>query len=200
MKQSDINAPRSQQEKKCLIIICIAALLIGAMGNTGWNHLSVLYSTEGSDLRTVSSLISFVGLALTAGKILFGEVTDRLGGRRAAITFCSILVLGEVLACFAGSLIMPIALLSMLCMGLGLPISTVGFSSMAADLSTPGHYPSTLRYFQLCYMIGSFVTGPGPGMIADSCGSYVPSYYILSAFALINLLLIWSAYRIKERN
>ncbi len=200
LKQSDINAPRSQQEKKCLIIICIAALLIGAMGNTGWNHLSVLYSTEGSDLRTVSSLISFVGLALTAGKILFGEVTDRLGGRRAAITFCSILVLGEVLACFAGSLIMPIALLSMLCMGLGLPISTVGFSSMAADLSTPGHYPSTLRYFQLCYMIGSFVTGPVPGMIADSCGSYVPSYYILSAFALINLLLIWSAYRIKERN
>ncbi len=200
LKQSDINAPRSREEKQCLVIICFTALLIGAMGNTGWNHLSVLYSTEGADLVTVSSLISFVGLALTAGKILFGEVADRFGGKRAAICFCSILIAGEVFACFAPKLIMPIALLSMLCMGLGLPISTVGFSSMAADLSTPGHYPSTLRNFQLCYMIGSFVTGPVPGMIADRTGSYVASYYILTLFAIINLMLICIAYKIGKKN
>lgn len=199
LKQADISAPRSSVEKKRLVIICATSLLIGAMGNTGWNHLSVLYSTEGARLSTVSSLISFVGLALTAGKILFGEVTDRLGGKRAAICFCAILIAGEALACFASHLIMPVAMLSMLCMGLGLPISTVGFSSMAADLSTPGHYPSTLRYFQLCYMIGSFVSGPVPGMIADRCGSYVPAYYILTAFAVINLLLIWAAYNIGEK-
>ena len=200
LKQTDMNAPRSVPEKKSLVLVCTAALLIGAMGNTGWNHLSVLYSTEGAALTTVSGLISFVGLALTAGKILFGEVTDRLGGYRAATVFCGILIAGEVLACFAGQLIMPIALLSMLCMGLGLPISTVGFSSMAADLSTPAHYPSTLRYFQLCYMIGSFISGPVPGMIADRCGSYVPSYYILSAFAVVNLLLICIAYKIGKKN
>lgn len=200
LKQSDMNAPRSPLEKKRLIIICVTALLIGAMGNTGWNHLSVLYSTEGADLATVSRLISFVGLALTAGKILFGEAVDRLGGKRAAIYFCAILIAGEVLACFAAHLSMPIALLSMLCMGLGLPISTVGFSSMASDLSTPGHYPSTLRYFQICYMVGSFVTGPVPGIIADHCGSYVPAYYILVAFAVINLLLICTAYNIGKKN
>lgn len=200
LKQSDINAARSPEEKKCLVIICAAALLIGAMGNTGWNHLSVLYSTEGADLVTVSSLISFVGLALTAGKILFGEVTDRLGGQKAALVFCSILILGELLACFAGSLIMPVAMLSMLCMGLGLPISTVGFSSLAADLSTPGHYPSTLRAFQLSYMVGSFVTGPLPGMIADRCGSYVPSYYVLTVFAAVTLLLICTAYNIGKKS
>lgn len=199
LKQSDMNAPRSPGERKSLVIICAAAVLIGAMGNTGWNHLSVLYSTEGAELATVSRLISFVGLALTAGKILFGEVTDRLGGRRSAICFCGILILGEALACFAGRLSMPIALLSMLCMGLGLPISTVGFSSMAADLSTPAHYPSTLRYFQLSYMIGSFVSGPVPGMIADHCGSYVPAYYILTVFAIITLLLVYTAYHIGKK-
>lgn len=200
LKQSDMNAPRSALEKKRLVIVCCASFLIGAMGNTGWNHLSVLYSTEGADAITVSRLISCVGLSLTVGKVLFGEVTDRLGGRRSAICFCSILVIGEVLACFAGLLNMPIALLSMLCMGLGLPISTVGFSSMAADLSTPGHYPSTLRYFQVSYMIGSFVTGPTPGIIADHCGSYIPAYYILSAFALINLALVTLAYHIGRKN
>lgn len=199
LKADDMKSPRSPEEKRSLILVCCAALLIGAMGNTGWNHLSVLYSTEGADLVTVSGLISFVGLALTLGKILFGGVTDRVGGRKAAIIFCSILILGEALACLAGRLIMPIALVSMLCMGLGLPISTVGFSSMASDLSTPAHYPSTLRYFQVCYMVGSFVTGPVPGMIADRCGSYIPSYYILTAFAAINLTLIIFAYKEGKR-
>ena len=84
--------------------------------------------------------------------------------------------------------------MSMLCMGLGLPISTVGFSSKAADLSTPGHYPSSMRSFQLWYMIGTFVTGPIPGIIADRTGSYVPFYYILSAFAAITLALVFWAY------
>lgn len=200
LKQSDINAPRSLQEKKSFAIICAAAFLIGTMGNTGWNHLGVLYSTEGAGPVTVSNLISLVGLALTIGKILFGAAADRLGGRRAAIAFCSILIAGEVLACFAGRLSMPIAVLSMLCMGMGLPISTVGFSSMAADLSTPGHYPSSLRNFQLSYMIGSFVSGPVPGIIADHCGSYVPAYYILSAFAVITLALVYAAYNIGRRS
>ena len=198
LKQSDIRAPRSPGEKKSFIIVCAASLLIGVMGNTGWNHLSVLYSTEGADPLTVSRLISFVGLALTAGKVLYGELTDRMGGRRAAICFCSILIAGEVLACFAGLLSMPIALMSMLCTGLGMPISTVGFSSMAADLSTPAHYPSSLRAFQLWYMIGTFATGPLPGIIADRCGSYVPFYYILSLCAAITLCLVIWAYKIGK--
>lgn len=194
LKQSDISAPRSPKERKSFIIVCTAAFLIGTMGNTGWNHLSVLYSTEGANPITVSRLISFIGLALTAGKILYGEFADRMGGKKTALCFCGVLILGEICACFAGKLIMPIALLSMLCMGLGLPISTVGFSSMAADLSTPGHYPSSMRSFQLWYMIGTFVTGPIPGIIADRTGSYVPFYYILSAFAAITLALVFWAY------
>ncbi len=202
LKQSDINAPRSKNEKKRFILVLCAAFLIGAMGNTGWNHLSVLYSTEGADLRTVSRLISLVGLALTMGKVLFGEIADRIGGRRTAFFFCSILILGEVLACFAPKLSMPIACASMLFMGMGLPISTVGFSSMAADLSTPGHYPSSLSNFQFSYMVGSFVTGPLPGIIADHSGSYVHTYYALSVFAALTLILIICAYNVgrKEKN
>lgn len=200
LKQADINAPRSAQEKKSLVLVCAAAFLIGTMGNTGWNHLGVLYSTEGADAITVSRLISFVGLALTLGKILFGQAVDRFGGKRAAVGFCSILIIGEILSCFAGLLNIPIALLSMLCMGMGLPISTVGFTSMANDLSTPGHFPATLRYFQVSYMVGSFVSGPVPGMIADYCGSYIPAYYVLSAFAFINLALVYASYKIGKRN
>ncbi len=200
LKQSDIRAPRSPGEKKSFIIVCAASLLIGAMGNTGWNHLSVLYSTEGADPLTVSRLISFIGLALTAGKVLYGELSDRMGGRKTAICFCSVLILGEILACFAGLLAMPVALMSMLCMGIGLPISTVGFSSMASDLSTAAHYPSSLRAFQLWYMIGTFATGPIPGIIADHCGSYIPFYYILSLCAAVTLCLVIWAYKIGKED
>ncbi|MBR5490965.1 MAG: MFS transporter, partial [Oscillospiraceae bacterium] len=198
LKQSDIKAPRSKNERKSFLIICAASFLIGTMGNTGWNHLSVLYTTEGLDPISVSRLISFIGLALTAGKILYGEFADRMGGRKTALCFCSVLIIGEICACFAGKLIMPIALLSMLCMGLGLPISTVGFSSMAADLSTPAHYPSSMRSFQLLYMVGTFVTGSIPGIIADKVGSYVPFYYVLSFFAIVTLALVFWAYRIPK--
>ena len=140
-----------------------------------------------------------MGLALTMGKVLFGVVADRIGGKRTAIAFCSILILGELLACFAGRLSMPIACASMLLMGMGLPISTVGFSSMSADLSTPAHYPATLSGFQFSYMIGSFVTGPLPGIIADKVGSYVPTYYALSLFATATLILIICAYNVGRK-
>ena len=50
-------------------------------------------------------------------------------------------------------------------------------------------------------MVGTFITGSIPGIIADKVGSYVPFYYVLSFFAMITLALVFWAYKIpKEGN
>lgn len=45
-------------------------------------------------------------------------------------------------------------------------------------------------------MLGSLVTGPVPGLLADRFGgSYVPAYGLFLFFLLISMLLIQTVYR-----
>jgi len=189
------KAAFSPQEKKTFRFILPAVVCIGTMGVGGWTHLSVLYTTEGMPGQQVSWLISFAGLVLAAGQCLVGRLADRFGGRRAVL-FCSVaLVIGQSLACLASLRLYWVSGLSMLCFGLGIPLSVVGLSILAGDLVAPERYAAALRNFQLIYRIGSLVFEPVPGIIADATGSYVPAYGLLAGFALLSLLLILRAYR-----
>jgi len=185
----------SPRERENLRYILPAIVCIGTMGVVGWAHLSVLYTTEGFPGSQVSWFISLAGISLTAGKLIVGRISDRLGGRRAVLFCACILIPGHILACLAGLRMPWTAVGSMCLLGLGLPLSTVGFSIFAGDLVEPDHYATSVRNFQLTYRIGSLVFEPVPGIIADVTGSYVPAYGLLVGFAALALLLILRAYR-----
>ncbi len=167
-----------------------AFVMIGAIANPGFSHLSVLYKTEGFDAMHVSFLISFVGAALTVGKCVYGRIADKLGSYKSGLVFFSLLVAGEGLSCFAGKTGFGVAMTAMFCLGLGLPLSTVGLSVFAKELSSSVEYAKTLKRLQMAYMIGSLLFGPVPGMIADATGSYVPAYVLLSVCAAASMVLV----------
>jgi hypothetical protein len=89
----------------------------------------------------------------------------------------------------------------MLLFGVGLPLATVGLTVFARDLSTPDQYAATIRQFQLAYMAGSLLFGPVPGFLADTTGSYFPTYRLLTVFAVISMLLMETVYyRVEGRS
>ena len=99
-------APRSMKApitKAVLILSCAGSFLMGAQGNPGIMHIPVLYTSEGFTAVFAATLMSIIGAALTVGKIVFGEVTDKIGGFRSSIIFFILLVLGNGLCCLAGS-------------------------------------------------------------------------------------------------
>jgi MFS family permease len=198
----DISAPRSIKApitKAVLILSCAGSFLMGAQGNPGIMHIPVLYTSEGFTAVFAATLMSIIGAALTVGKIVFGEVTDKIGGFRSSIIFFILLVLGNGLCCLAGTGNAVLGLTAVAVLGVGYSVSTIGPSIWAGDLSSEMEFPKTMRTFQIFYSLGALITASVPGILADHfSGSYVPAYVMFTAMALIASLLIVAAYVRKK--
>lgn len=172
-----------------------AIFLIGAPTGIGISNVGVLYTTEGFDPGTVAVLVSCVGLALMAGKTLYGELADRLGGWRSSLILYGVSLLSYVLLCMARGGSRPIAFAAVLTFGLGLPVSNVSFSVWARDFLGDEGFAKGLKWSQTLYALGIVVLGPVPGWLADRTGSYVPSYFLFLVMMTISALLILLVYR-----
>ena len=176
-----------------LRILC-GSFLIGVLGLTGFNYLSLLYTSAGHSAATVSFFLSLMGILLIAGKCSFGWIADRAGSFRTAALFCLFLCIGQLLCCFApqsGRLLFGITFLFL---GMGLALASVGLSIMASDFCQVGNYATVLKNYQLSYALGGLVSSAVPGMLADRTGSYLPSY-ILFFILSIALFLFIPVYR-----
>ena len=195
-------APRSMKApitKAVLILSCAGSFLMGAQGNPGIMHIPVLYTSEGFTAVFAATLMSIIGAALTVGKIVFGEVTDKIGGFRSSIIFFILLVLGNGLCCLAGTGNAVLGLTAVAVLGVGYSVSTIGPSIWAGDLSSEMEFPKTMRTFQIFYSLGALITASVPGILADHfSGSYVPAYVMFTTMALIASLLIVAAYVKKK--
>lgn len=197
-KQTLIVNSYSRLEQKRLFCMFPATFLIGSLGGSSWSHLSVLYTSVGMDAAIVSRLISLLGISLMIGKLALGELTDRIGGKKAVLLSSVSMLTGQFLTCFASFADTRVAVLSMLFMGLGFPLSTVGIPVFATALFSEEHFVTLLKDFQLSYMIGGLVFAPIPGMIADAAGSYVPAYLMFFSITVVIFILIQSAFYSKE--
>ena len=177
-----------------LRILC-GSFLIGVLGLTGFNYLSLLYTSAGHSAATVSFFLSLMGILLIAGKCSFGWIGDRAGSFRTAALFCLFLCIGQLLCCFApqsGRLLFGITFLFL---GMGLALASVGLSIMASDFCQVGNYATVLKNYQLSYALGGLVSSAVPGMLADRTGSYLPSYILFFILSIALFLFIIPVYR-----
>ena len=177
-----------------LRILC-GSFLIGVLGLTGFNYLSLLYTSAGHSAATVSFFLSLMGILLIAGKCSFGWIADRAGSFRTAALFCLFLCIGQLLCCFApqsGRLLFGITFLFL---GMGLALASVGLSIMASDFCQVGNYATVLKNYQRSYALGGLVSSAVPGMLADRTGSYLPSYILFFILSIALFLFIIPVYR-----
>lgn len=164
-------------------------LFIGVIGLTSFSGLSMLYTTTGHSIDTVSSILSFLGGMLIVGKCSFGIAADHFGSSRALTAYCILLAAGQLMCCFAPWAPRPLILAGIFVLGIGLAIPGVSITIFAADFSSPKTYPKILKNYQLTYTLGGLFSSAVPGMIADAVGSYVPAY-VLIFFCSIGILLL----------
>ena len=75
-----------------------------------------------------------------------------------------------------------------------MPLSSVSLSVWAGDLSAGPDYDRLVKWLSSAYMLGSLLTGPMPGMLADRFGSYVPAYLLFLASLVCSMALIQGVY------
>ena len=175
-----------------------AAFLLAASAGPAYSHITVYLTDEQFSPDTVAWLVSAMGLLMTAGKCLIGEVTDLMGGRRACLLFGMFVVLGQGLECFIPTRSSAVVCLSLLFAGLGLALSTVGFSIWCRDLCRGDN--ALLCKIQSAHMVGALLFSPLPGILADGTGSYQPAYLLFALLTILAVGLMARAYATPAPN
>ena len=163
---------------------------MGPATSLGLSNLAVLYSTAGFDPAVTSGLISFMGLCLIGGKLIYGQLVDRLGGRRSNYAVYGAMILSFLLCCLAHTGSIPAAVAAMALFGLGLPVSCMSQSVWAKDLLGDAGFAHGLKWLQSLFALGILLFGPVPGMLADAFGSYEPAYALFFLMTAVSLLLM----------
>lgn len=177
-----------------VLLILLAAFLLGGPVGPAFSHLTVLFTTEGFDPVTVAGLISYMGLAIFVSKILCGQLNDRLGGLWSNYIILGIYLIGLLLCAMAGTGSLPLAYVAITLFSFGISVTGVSPAVWARDLANEADYAKTVRAITTAYTLGMLVFGPIPGMMADRYGSYVPSYLLFALFQLVLTFLIQSVY------
>ena len=171
-----------------------AAFFTGGPCGPGFSHLAVLFTAEGYASGQVALMISGFGVVLMASKVLYGSLSDALGSRAANWFTFAAGIAGFTLCCLAplGNMFLNCAGLA--CTALGMPLSSVSLSVWAGALSGGRDYDRLVKWLSTAYMVGALVTGPVPGMLADSFGSYVPAYALFGGCLVCSMILIQGVY------
>lgn len=193
--QKETASPRRELTRAEHLRVILGVFLIGTLGLTSFSGLSLLYTTSGRPVETVSLLLSFLGFVLIAGKCLMGWLSDRLGSFAAVSVFGAFLSFGQLMCCFAGSAPMSLIVCGLIFLGTGLALSTVALSVIASDFCSAGRYTTLLKTYQVTYALGGLISSAFPGMTADITGSYLPAYALFFLFSVLAVLLIAPVYK-----
>lgn len=174
-------------------LLLLAALFVGATGGPGFSHLTMLYTSSGYSSLFVAGLLSYLGAMISLGKIVCGQVYDRLGGLGGNRFAFGTLLLALALCTLApvGGVLLPV--LAITAFGLGLSITAVSPARWAGDLCAD--YENGVRSITLAFTAGMLVFGPLPGLLADWLGGYVPAYAAFFALLLTAYLIVQGLYR-----
>ena len=156
----------------------------------------MLYTSSGYGSLFIAGLLSYLGAMISLGKILCGQVYDRLGGRGGNLFSFGTLLLSLALCTLApmGGTLLPI--LAITAFGLGMSITAVSPARWAGDLCAD--YESSVRTITLAFTAGMLVFGPLPGLLADWLGGYVPAYITFFLLLLAAFLIVRGLYRKKD--
>lgn len=185
--------------RKNWVLLGVFVILFNAVASSGDSNITLLFTTEGYSPMTVAFALSLFGLLLSVGKFLYGCITDRLGTYRSNYLFGISIILGQILCCFAFTQNTSVLFISMVLRGLGLPLSTVGFSMWALDFSDSRSYGVVLQRIQLFSRIGSLLFESFPGILADITGSYIPSYLCYAVFSVVSILGVQGIYLSRRK-
>lgn len=180
-------------------LLVLAVMLVSGICSTGFTHMMVLYTTEGMNPLRTAAALSVCGLALMAGKCVYGELSDALGTYRANNLLFAILALGSALCALAFRQSTLCMFASAVLFGFGASLNTVGVTIWATDLSSPESRSATLRLFQGAYGAGCVLVSFVPGAIADLTGSYAPAYALFLLLLAGCLLVLQSTYRLAGK-
>lgn len=194
-KKKEVHTDEGSDDPVVWGVSIVAVFLMAVVGYGMIQNQALLYTTSGQPPMTVSMLISLCGITVMIIKPIYGKVTDQLGAYISNYIFFGILIIGGILSTMAQSKNLAVAVCAVICLGISLPIASVGPSLYANDIGGKEKHSRILKIYQLAIPLGQILVGPLPGILADKTGNYVTGYVFMTAVAVLAVLFIQFAYK-----
>ncbi|MBR6350929.1 MAG: MFS transporter [Firmicutes bacterium] len=171
-----------------LIFICV---IIHSHGNN-----AMLYTTtpfvqdEGFTLQFAANLSSITMGMFALGKILTGNVIDRIGIRIPTLCSFIAIILGNLGLAFLPQFGMPMLVLMVFGVMIGCPFNSVGVAIMSKYTVSEEHRDRATGIYISSVNFGCALSPVISSAVYDNIGSYVPMYYATAAAVFISMLVI----------
>lgn len=172
----------------------VAITCLGTLGGA-FSCMTIHYTTEGFDPYQISTLVSIVGLVLTAAKFLLGGLMDAWGAFRTNQLFLSLAIISCLIFSLGSIFGFIPAVFAAILYGIGDSVCTVGVTTYARDLSRPESFAATQQQYQSASLLGGLLYALISGVTASVTGNYRLFYLIVAALALIASIVIQRTYR-----
>ena len=179
-----------------------ATALIGACAGSAVTFFTSHFVIAGLDKMKVAYALSVYGVVLVSFKFIHGICTDRLGVFRTSMIYGIVCMLG--IFAIGSAVFIPtnaFMIFSLSLFASGAAIQTLGYPSWALELDGK-KYEKTLSRCQTGYQLGALVGSFIPVYLADRFGSYMPAYYLNTAFtaaAIATVAILYAKKRRKEK-
>ena len=193
------NHPDTDLPHGMFLVCCAAMVMLGGTSTAAPAHYAILSTSNGVEPATAAMAVSAAGLFLLVGKFVYGDVCDRLGGKRGSTIFMLILTAGCFICSTMHAGIIPLMFAGIICCGAGFAPVTVGVSIWAADFFTGKRFAASLKWFQTCSSLGGMICSVVPGILYDRLGNYNVSYVMFGIFVLVSMVIVRRSYAIMEK-
>ncbi|TVM15345.1 hypothetical protein DPQ33_15395 [Oceanidesulfovibrio indonesiensis] len=156
-------------------------------------NLKPLALSMGLTAASATLSISLFALGNAAGRILWGQIHDRIGSH-LAIVF-SLIFLGACLVLLLTGAPGTIVLASVFLVGVGFGACFVVYASSVVELFGTRLFPQLYPVCFLGYGLAALVGPSIGGWIADTTGSYVPAIVLSTAIVLAMAPVVWMLFR-----
>ena len=142
-------------------------------------------------------MMSIVLIVNTAGKFLFGLMTDRMGVRLAILLYGAAIDIGILLLLLvrtSGAMLFGAGL-----MGLCYSIPTVGAVMICRELFSPEQYGRVFPKVNLSISAANALGYPVLGFIYDRTGKYDGALMLVFSLIILSVACVFLVYRLKNR-
>jgi MFS family permease len=148
---------------------------------------------SGMSRSTAAYFFGTAGITGSAGKILFGYLSDILGRERSKLIADAMAILGIIALTLVSLVHGPMALAFALLFGLGYGAAAPLMPAVAADIFMGKHYGLIFSSIATGGGLGAATGTYASGLLRDITGTYLVSFSICSIFLAISCCLIFLA-------
>ena len=181
------------------LLIYLMMFIMGGLSGCAIATLPLLAKSQGYSDAVMATSVSLAGIALLAGKLLFGWLSERITQYKTTLLYGFIMTGGLILLCF--SALSPVLLYAGSILYIGtLAMIAIGLVTWVTDWVPERSWAKFRQRWQLVFNIGCLIFSIVPGILADRFGgSYLPTFYIYLGESVVCLIILFITYRASRR-